>query len=86
MEMIYPQKGTRVFIPRDFGGKPGKVVFEAVHRIPSTRIYWYIDDRYLGATSRIHQMEVFLKEGSYRLSLMDEEGHLLQQKFNIVGK
>lgn len=86
MEMIYPQNGTKVFIPRDFGGKPGKVVFEAVHRIPSARIYWYVDNRYLGVTDHIHQMELYLKEGTYRLLLMDEEGHQLQQEFRIVGK
>lgn len=50
MEMIYPQRGTRVFIPRDFGGKPGRVVLEAVHRSVKARIYWYVDEQFLGVT------------------------------------
>lgn len=86
MEMIYPQRGTRVFIPRDFGGKPGRVIFEAVHRLPEVRVYWYVNDQFLGTTHRIHQMELFLKEGKYKLSLMDEDGNLLQQTFRVVGK
>ena len=86
MEMIYPQRGTRVFIPRDFGGKPGRVVLEAVHRSVKARIYWYVDEQFLGVTHSIHQQEVWLKEGRHTLTLMDEEGHILQQVFRVVGK
>ena len=78
--------GTRVFIPRDFGGKPGRVVLEAVHRSVKARIYWYVDEQFLGVTHSIHQQEVWLKEGRHTLTLMDEEGHILQQVFRVVGK
>lgn len=86
MEMIYPQRGIRVFIPRDFGGKPGRVVFEAVHRSSAAQIYWYIDDRYLGATRHIHQMELWLQEGVHCLTLTDDSGNNLQQNFRVVGE
>lgn len=86
MEMIYPQRGIRVFIPRDFGGRPGRVIFEAVHRSSKAEIYWHVDDQYLGITRHIHQMELFLQEGLHRLTLMDGEGNTLQQTFRVVGK
>lgn len=86
MEMVYPQRGTRVFIPRDFGGNPGRVIFEAVHRATDAEVYWHVDDRYLGMTRHIHQMELFLREGLHKLTLMDEEGNILQQTFRVVGK
>lgn len=86
MEMIYPQRGTRVFIPRDFGGQAGRVIFEAVHRSADAEIYWHVDDQYLGSTRHIHQMELFVKEGSHSLTLMDAEGNMQQQTFYVVGK
>lgn len=86
MEMIYPARRTRVFIPRDFGGKAERVVFEAVHRSAEAEIYWHLDEQYLGNTRRIHQMEVWAKEGLHRLTLMDDEGNILQQTFRVVGK
>ncbi|MEG2556071.1 MAG: transglycosylase domain-containing protein [Odoribacter sp.] len=86
MEMIYPQRGTRVFIPRDFGGKPGRAIFEAVHRSPTAEIYWHVDHQYLGTTRSMHQMEIYLKEGRHLLTLMDGEGNTLQQSFSVVGK
>lgn len=86
MEMIYPQRGTRVFLPRDFNGEKSKVVFEVAHRHPDTEIYWHIDEEYRGMTSRIHQMELEISEGRHVLTLMDSEGHSLRQVFRVVGK
>lgn len=86
MEMVYPQRGTRVFIPRDFGGKPGKVVFEAVHRSPDAEVYWHVDDKYLGMTRYVHQMECRLGEGVHRLTLTDGDGNTLEQGFRVVGE
>ena len=86
MEMIYPQRGTRVFIPRTFGGKAGRVVFEVVHREIGTEIYWHVDDCYLGVTHQVHQMELFLHEGKHQLTLVDGHGNMLQQDFQVVGK
>lgn len=86
MEMIYPQKGTRVFIPRDFGGKTQKVILEATHRSPQAEIYWHVDDQYLGVSRHIHQMEINIAEGLHTLTLMDGDGNTLTQRFNVVGK
>lgn len=85
MEMIYPQRGTRVFIPRDFGGQKSKVVFELAHRDPSAQVFWHIDKFYIGTTQRIHQMEVDVSEGVHVLTLMDSSGNQLRQTFRVVG-
>lgn len=84
MEMIYPQQRTRVFIPREFGGKKGTVVFELAHRRPTAEVYWHIDDRYIGSTRHIHQMQFDTKEGVHRLTLVDDEGNTLNQNFRVV--
>ena len=86
MEMVYPPRGTTVFLPRDFGGEIGKTVFEAVHRSPDAIIYWHVDDQYLGMTQHIHQMELHLKEGRHKLTLVDGTGNTLTQSFQVVGK
>lgn len=86
MEMIYPQRGTRVFIPRDFGGEKSRVVFELAHRIPSAKVYWHVDNQYIGMTRHIHQMELDITEGRHLLTLVDADGNTLQQNFYVVGK
>ena len=86
MEMIYPRRGTRVFIPRDFGGEQGKVVFELAHRRAETEVYWHVDDHYIGLTRSLHQMEIQVGEGRHLLTLVDREGNTLRQYFTVVGE
>ncbi len=86
MEMIYPRSGTRVFIPRDFGGERGKVIFELAHRRAETEVYWHIDEQYAGATRFPHQMELNIGEGPHILTLVDQDGNTLKQLFTVVGK
>ena len=86
MEMIYPQRGTRIFIPRSFGGKSEKIILEAAHRMPEAIVYWDVDGHYLGYTQGIHQLEVNLPEGRHTLVLTDGDGNIFRQNFRIVGK
>lgn len=86
MDLIYPPKGARVFIPRDFGGKKSRVVFELAHRAPATEVYWHIDNHYAGMTQHVHQMELNLTEGKHLLTLVDAHGNCLQRTFHVVSK
>ena len=84
MEMIYPQRGLRVFIPKDLGGVVRGVVFEMAHREPSTLVYWHIDDQFLGTTRYHHQLEVNVTPGRHTLYLVDAKGNMLRQSFVVV--
>lgn len=84
MEMIYPQRGLRVFIPKDLGGVVRGVVFEMAHREPSILVYWHIDDQFMGITRYHHQLEVTVAPGKHTLYLVDVEGNTLRQTFHVV--
>ncbi len=86
MEIIYPRKGSKIYIPVDLDGTRGKAIFEATHRHSSALIYWHIDDTYLGHTEGIHQIELAPAAGSHRLTLIDEEGVTVSQTFEIIDK
>ncbi len=86
MEMIYPRSYTRVYVPYEIDGSRGKVVFEAAHRDPETKIFWYLDEEYVGETLRTHQMGLFPAHGKHLLSLVDEQGRELQVPFEAVNK
>lgn len=86
MDLIYPKPNAKIFIPRDFENIKEKIVFEAAHRIPSTRIYWHLDNLYLGSTSQIHQMEVTSTPGTHTITLISEQGEQLTRKFEILTR
>jgi len=57
-----------------------------VHRNPSKKIYWHLDDKYLGTTKFIHRIEVLASPGFHRLTVVDEDGNSAESRFSIMGK
>lgn len=86
MELIYPNKASKIMMPVDLQGNPGKTIFEAAHRNPGTTIFWHLDKEYLGSTITFHQMALFPKPGKHTLTIIDEEGESLTRHFEIVAK
>jgi penicillin-binding protein 1C len=86
MELIYPRETRQVFIPRGLDGQLSRVVFEVAHRETGATIHWHLDDRYLGETTLIHQMEILAPEGKHTLTLVDSAGNLLEKRFEVVGE
>ena len=51
MEFIYPTAGIKIFIPRDQTGELTRVITEVAHRNPSKKIFWHLDETYIGTTT-----------------------------------
>ncbi|GHV65437.1 penicillin-binding protein 1C [Bacteroidia bacterium] len=83
MEMIYPRRGTKVFIPRDFGGEKGRVVFDLAHHAPQTEVFWHIDENYMGMTKDVHQLAFDIPRGWHELHIFDSDGNTLRQRFRV---
>ena len=86
MEMIYPKSGAKVFVPIELNGKKGAVVFEAAHKTTGSRIYWHMDNTYLGYTKTLHQMTLSPSHGKHKLTLVDETGESLTTYFEVVNE
>ncbi len=86
MELVYPSKPTKIFVPIELDGTPGKTVFELAHRRPETIIYWHLDGIYMGETKNIHQMGFYPNPGKHELVIIDEAGNQLIQQFEIISR
>lgn len=86
IQVIYPEYGSRIYIPYEYDGKKGRVVFEAAHRNPSSILFWSIDNKYTGETRDFHKMELVIPEGDHRLTLTDGEGNQITLPFTILEK
>ena len=85
MKMIYPLQESSIYVPVELDGESGKAVFEVAHRTPSAKIYWHLDEEYLGETRRFHQRELSPGPGNHTLVLVDEFGERLEQRFTIIN-
>lgn len=86
MQMIYPKRAAKIYIPVDLDGKLSSTVFQAAHRSPDTEVYWHLDGVYLGSTKTFHQMALQPAVGLHTLTLVDKDGFRLVEQFEVIGK
>jgi penicillin-binding protein 1C len=86
LSLVYPKEGAQVYVPVEMNGGVGRVVFEAAHRDPQSRIYWHLDDEYYGETREIHQVAVAPAPGPHLLTLVDENGEMVRRRFTVLGR
>ncbi len=86
MDVIYPKRYSKIFIPREITGKLGMTVFEAAHRERKAIIYWHVDNNFICQTTVFHQVPMQLAEGWHTLSLVDNLGESIQIRFEILSK
>lgn len=82
-DLIYPEHGAILYLPRGFGGDTEKFVFKAAHSKSEAIIYWHLDKKYLGETRHIHQIACMPEPGRHVLTLVDEEGNQKKILFEV---
>jgi penicillin-binding protein 1C len=86
MDMVYPKDNTKLFIPRELDGNPGRSVFELAHRDPKIKVFWHLDGKFVGSTTTVHHLPLNPSPGRHVLTLVDENGLELRRTFEIVSK
>lgn len=83
MEFVYPFPNMTISLPRQLDGSEGSVIFEIAHREPSNRVFWHIDNDYVGETQYFHKKDCHPSKGEHRLTVVDEKGERKSIKFII---
>lgn len=85
MDLIYPKANARILIPRALDGTPGRAVFELAHRNLNASVFWHLDGVFVGETRGVHRLALNADEGRHTLTLVDESGQSLEEKFTVVS-
>lgn len=83
MEFIYPTANAVVSIPKQLDGRNGRIVFELAHRDPRSKVFWHLDETYVGETQNFHKQELSPSAGNHRLTVVDENGNSLSINFSV---
>ncbi len=86
IEIIYPQPEAKIYVPLEINGERGKTVFTAAHRRAGAKIFWSIDDEFVGTTQNFHQLGLNPSPGKHILTLVDENGISVSREFEILEK
>ena len=86
IELIYPQPDAKIYVPLEVSGEKGKTIFTAAHRRASAKIYWSLDDGFVGTTQNFHQIALNPSPGKHIITLVDENGISISRQFEILEK
>ena len=86
VQLIYPPAGAKIIVPVDLNGELRKTIFRATHRDPTKKIFWHLDQTYLGSTEDFHELALNPPIGKHTLTLIDESGAQTVRSFEILGK
>jgi len=86
MEIIYPKDGAKIYVPLEADGSRGRVIFNAAHRQSGVKIFWHLDDQYVGETKDFHQIALNPPPGNHQLTLVDGNGNTVHTAFVVLAK
>ncbi|HRO44701.1 penicillin-binding protein 1C [Agriterribacter sp.] len=86
MALIYPEPDAKIYVPREISGQKGRTVFTAAHQKPEAKIFWHLDDTYIGTTVHTHQMALDPNPGTHFVTIVDETGERITRQFVILEK
>lgn len=86
MEFIYPKQNAKIYVPVELNGSMSETVFEVAHRRNDAILYWHLDGTFMGTTNKFHQLGLRPTEGEHLITVIDEKGESLIQKFYIIGE
>ncbi len=85
MDLVYPKPNARIFVPRDFNGKPGSTIFELAHRNADADVFWHLDGVFVGTTRGVHRLPLNPAGGEHVLTIVDQYGQSLEERFTVIS-
>lgn len=84
VHILYPYPQAEIYLPNDIDGNREEVVFEALHSNDEATLFWHVDETFINKTTFDHKLALQLAPGSYRLTVMDEQGNRAERQFDIL--
>jgi penicillin-binding protein 1C len=80
LDFIYPQQDGKIYLTKDFNGNVQPFMARAAHTQRDAKLFWYLNDTYLGMTQTYHEMPIRAKSGTYVITVTDEAGNEVRRK------
>lgn len=84
LDIVYPQEKSSFAIPNNLKNEKESIVCEVAHQSPNTRVYWHLNDEYLGMTEEFHKISINSGIGTHKLYVIDEHGRYDETVFEII--
>ena len=72
LDFVYPKHQNIIYSTKALGGEQQPFVAKAANR--QGKVFWYLDDTFLGTTDVFHEMNIFAEKGNHTLRIINEKG------------
>jgi len=72
LDFVYPKHQSVLYTTKTFGGEQQPFTAKAANR--EGKVFWYLDDAFLGTTETFHEMNIFAPKGDHILRIINEKG------------
>lgn len=83
MDFIYPKANTKIVLTKNFESKLQPAIFKIAHTNNTIKVFWYLDNTYLGSTKTFHEMPVMASTGIHLITAVDELGNEIRRKIEF---
>lgn len=83
LDILYPEAGEEVALPRGTDGIQQQVVAKAVHQSADATLFWFLDGVFIQRTRGLHQIGLRPDPGSHELHVSDQEGNSVSRTFRV---
>lgn len=84
MDFIYPKANGKIYLTKNFDSEVQPVILKVAHSQPNLKLYWYVNNTYLGKTEQFHEMPLKATSGIHYITVVDEYGNEIKRKLEIV--
>ena len=74
LDFIYPKHGATLHPAKGLGGGLQPIIARVAYKYPG-KLFWYLDNTFLGETLHFHDMKLYLTPGEHLLKCMDSRGN-----------
>jgi penicillin-binding protein 1C len=85
IDIIYPSPQAKVYLPKNMDNVKENLIVKATTMYLDTKLFWHIDDQYLGTTLGEHTLPMNSEIGEHKLSITDELGNRVVRRFWVVN-
>lgn len=86
MDFIYPKPNSKIYLAKDFYGKIQPVILKIAHSNRESKLFWSLDNQFLGETQTFHEMPIKPETGIHYITVTDEFGNEIKRKIEIINE
>ncbi|TDQ25816.1 penicillin-binding protein 1C [Tenacibaculum caenipelagi] len=84
MDFVFPAKlYSKLSLTRGEDNKINPIILKLTHFNSEAKVYWYLNDTFIGLTQQYHEQAIMPKKGVYAITAMDDLGNEVKRIIEI---